>query len=484
MEPGHLSIVRKIPILLLALMTALPPGMAADSLPDLGESSRQYLTDKQEREIARSIMRDIYSSPHYLRDAEIETYLNDLGLRLAAESSASGRNLTFFAIRDPSINAFALPGGYIGVHTGLIQAAENESELAGVVAHEIAHVTQEHLSRMIAQQDRSYLPSLAALAIAVLAARSNANIGSAAIATAQAASIQSQLNFTRENEREADRIGLDILTGASFDPRGLSSFFNRLQRANRLYDNNAPDYLRTHPLGSQRIADIDNRVDRMPYKQVRDSKEFHFVRARLAAMNGTADEAGSRLRDQVQNRKTPLLAASRYGLALALARQNKYAEADKELALALKAGESPMLHNLRAELKALSGDARQALNLYQSANARYPQYKPLIYGYGNALILAGQPQRALDFVLPQTRQWPDDSRLWKLLAGAHAALGHKLASHRAEAEAMAAQGNLPAALEQINLGLKAGDGDFYELSVAEARRREWQETLASETPKK
>jgi predicted Zn-dependent protease len=475
--------VRKIPILLLACLLAVPPGMA-NNLPDLGEASRQYLSDRQERDIARSIMRDIYASPLYLADAEIETYLNSLGGRLAAESTASGRVLTFFAIREPSINAFALPGGYIGVHTGLIQSAESESELAGVLAHEIAHISQEHLSRMIAQHDRNYLPTLAALAVAVLAARSNANVGSAAIATTQALSLQNQLNFTREHEREADRIGLDILTGADFDPRGMSGFFNRLQRANRLYDNNAPDYLRTHPLSSQRIADIDGRLEHTPYRQVRDSNEFHFVRARLAAMDGTADEAAARLRDLLQNKKAPLEAASRYGLALALARQNKLAEAERELALAIKAVESPMLLSLRAELKARTGDFRQALNLYQSAIARYPQHPPLIYGYGGALIAAGQPQNAIDFVSRQSGQRPDDARLWRLLAQAHAALGHKLASHCAEAEAFAAQGNLTGAVEQINLGLKAGDGNFYELSAAEARRREWQELLAAETARK
>jgi predicted Zn-dependent protease len=456
----------------------------ANNLPDLGESSRQYLSDRQERSIARSIMRDIYASPLYLADAEIEAYLNNLGGRLASESTASGRTLTFFAIREPSINAFALPGGYIGVHTGLILSAESESELAGVLAHEIAHISQEHLSRMIAQHDQSYLPTLAAIAVAVLAARSNAQVGSAAIATSQALSLQNQLNFTREHEREADRIGLDILTGADFDPRGMSGFFNRLQRANRLYDNNAPEYLRTHPLNSQRIADIDSRVEHMPYKQVRDSKEFHFVRARLAAMEGTADEAVSRLRDQVQNRKTPLEAASRYGLALALARQNKFSEAEKELALAIRAGDSPMLFNLRAELKARLKDFKLALSYYQSAIARYPQHLPLIYGYGGTLILAGQPQQAVDFAAAQSNKRPDDARLWRLLAQAHAALGHRLASHRAEAEALAALGNLGAAMEQINLGLKAGDGDFYELSAAEARRREWQEALTAESGKK
>lgn len=475
--------MKKILALLLAGLLASPPGMA-NELPDLGESSRQYLSDRQERDIARSIMRDIYASPRYLADAEIEAYLNGLGRHLAAESTASGRTLTFFAIRDSSINAFALPGGYIGVHTGLIQSAESESELAGVLAHEIAHISQEHLSRMIAQQDQSYLPTLAALAVAVLAARSNANVGSAAIAATQAISLQNQLNFTRENEREADRVGLDILTAADFDPRGMSTFFSRLERANRLYDNNAPEYLRTHPLNSQRIADIDGRVEHTPYKQVRDANEFHFVRARLAAMEGTADEAVSRLRDQVLNRKTPLEAASRYGLALALARQNKYAEAEKELALAIKSVDSPMLLDLRAELKARQGNHKEALGFYQSALARYPQHLPLAYGYGSALIAAGQAQQAADFVAAQSALRPDDARLWRLLAHAHAALGHRLASHRAEAEAFAAQGNLGAAVEQIDLGLKAGDGNFYELSAAEARRRQWQETLLSEAANK
>lgn len=475
--------MRKPLTLLLAALVALPQGMAASPLPDLGESSRQYLTDRQEREIARAIMRDIYSSPQFLADPEIETYLNELGSRLAAESSASGRTFTFFAVRDSSINAFALPGGYIGVHTGLIQSANSESELAGVLAHEIAHVSQEHLSRMIAQQDQSYLPTLAALALAVLAARSNSNIGSAAIAATQALSIQNQLDFTRENESEADRIGFDILSQSGFDPRGMPSFFGTLQRNNRLFDNNAPDYLRTHPLNTQRIADMEDRVQRLPFKQVSDSREFHFVRARLVGMESTADEAVRRFQDQIREKKTRLIEASQYGLALAYARQNKFVDAERELALALKSGESPMLVNLRAELKTRQGNPKQALELYRAGIARYPQYKPLIYGYALALVLAGQGQAAIDMVSEKIGLWPDDAQLWKLQARAHAALGHKLASHHAEAEAMAVRGNLVAALEQINLGLKAGDGNFYELSVAESRRREWQKALNEETDK-
>lgn len=472
---------KSIPLLLAALM-AVPQGIASQ-LPDLGESSRQYLTDKQEKEIARAIMRDIYANPQFLADPEVETYLNELGSRLVSESSASGRAFTFFAVRDSAINAFALPGAYIGVHTGLILAANSESELAGVLAHEVAHVSQEHLSRMIAQQDQRYLPTLAALAVAVLAARSNANIGSAAIAATQALSIQNQLDFTRENESEADRVGFDILNQSGLDPRGMASFFSTLQRNNRLFDNNAPVYLRTHPINTQRIADMEDRAQRLPFKQVSDSREFHFVRARLVAMEGTADEAVRRFQDQIKEKKTRLIAASQYGLALAYVRQNKFVDAERELTLALKSGESPMLINLRAELKTRQGNPKQAMEIYRAGMARYPQYKPLIYGHALALVLDGQGQAAIDMVSEKIAAWPDDTQLWRLQARAHAALGHKLASHYAEAEAMAARGNLVAALEQINLGLKAGDGDFYQLSAAESRRREWQKTLNEESDK-
>lgn len=475
--------MKKLIVSLLALSLAATP-VWASNLPDLGESSRQYLSDKQERELARTIMRDIYSSPLYLSDPEVEAYLNDLGARLASESSRSERVFTFFAVRDATINAFALPGGYIGVHTGLIQAAENESELAGVLAHEIAHVSQEHLSRMIAAQDQSYLPTLAAIAVAILAARSNANVGSAAIATAQALNIQSQLNFTREHEREADRAGLETLNSAGFDPRGLPSFFNRLQRANRLYDTNAPDYLRTHPLNSQRIADMDARIEKLPYRQIRDSIDFHLIRARLAASEGLAQDAVRRFQDQVRQKKTLFEAASRYGLAMALSRQAKLAEAESELAKALKLAHSPILLNRQAELAGMAGNTGLALERFRSGITRHPQYKPLLYGYTDALIIAGRAGEAAEFAASKTSAWPDDARFWKLLARAEASLNHKLASHRAEAESLAVLGNLPAALEQVNLGLKAGDGNFYELSSAEARRREWQTTLANESEKK
>jgi beta-barrel assembly-enhancing protease len=189
-------------------------------------------------------------------------------------------------------------------------------------------------------------------------------------------------------------------------------------------------------------------------------------------------------RDQVRQKKTLSEAASLYGLAIALSRQAKFAEAEAELAKAIRLASSPMLLSLQAELADKAGNSSQALERYRNGIKRYPQYKPLLYGYAEALIMAGNAKEAADFARARAAAWPDDARFWKLLARSEAALNHKLASHRAEAESLAVQGNLAAALEQINLGLRAGDGNFYDLSSAEARRREWQAMQAAESEKK
>jgi len=460
----------------LALSLAIQPVLAAD-LPDLGEMSRQYFSDQEEQTLGRTIMRDVYVDPRYLDDPESESYLNQLGYKLVSVSSRNQREFTFFVVNDPSINAFAMPGGNIGVHTGLLLAAQSESELASVVAHEISHVTQDHIARMIASQSQSYWPTMAALALALLAARSNPNVASAAIASTQAYSIQNQLNFSRDYEREADRLGYEMLTRASFDPRGMSGFFNRLQRASRFYDSSAPAYLRTHPLTSDRISDMESRSASAPYLQVQDSLDFHLVRARLRAQENSPAEAVIAQRNTLKEKRYSNEAAARYGLITALLRARQFKEAEAE-AQKLAAGKSssPMIQQLFANVALASGNPTLALQRFQNGSATYPGYRPLQYGYISTLLAAGRSTDALALVDKQQSLYPLDRRLWRLAAQTHAQLGHRLLSHRAQAEASALSGNLVAAIEQITLGIKAGDGSFYEMSAAEARRREWQET--------
>lgn len=460
----------------LLILSLVSQPLAAADLPDLGEVSRQYFSDLDEQQLSRTIMRDIYADPLYLDDPEIEAYFEQLGYRLVSVSSRNQRDFNFFVIQDPSINAFALPGGNIGVHTGLILGAQNESELASVLSHEIAHVTQEHLSRMVAAQSQGYWPTLAALGLALLASRSNSNIASAAIASTQALSIQNQLNYTREYEREADRIGYETLSKAGFDPRGMSSFFTKLQRTNRLYDTSAPAYLRTHPLTSERIADMEARVASTPYLQITDSPDFHLVRARLRAREGTAQEAIKTFQTQLKDKRYSQAAAAHYGLALAFLRARNYSGAESEIQqlIAQPKIRSPMITTLAGRVALESGNLERALERYRAGSAAYPTYRPLLYGYADSLLKAGRAQESASFLTSQLSTWPRDARLWRLAGQAHSRLGQRLQSHRAIAEAFALSGNLAAAIEQINLAIKAADGGFYELSAAEARRREWQ----------
>jgi predicted Zn-dependent protease len=468
--------VKKRLLALTALLTAAPLH-AEIILPDLGEASRTYLSANQEEQLANNIMRDVYNNPRYLDDAEIETYLNDLGYRLVASSGANQRDYRFFVIEDPTINAFALPGGYIGVHTGLFTNVDDESQLASVLAHEIAHVSQNHLARMIANQTQSFLPTMGALALAILAARSNPEAASAAIATAQAVNIQNQLNFSRDFEREADRLGFDTLVKSGFDPHGMPAFFEKLQRVNRFYEGNAPAYLRTHPLSSERVADMESRADKLPYKQISNSGDFLLVKAKIRAMQGGPQEAIAYFRDQIGGRKSLQPAVSQYGLAVSLLRAGDLPGAERAARQAESTLKDPMIDNLLGRILLTAGKNDAALSLYRAALTRSPDYRPLGYGYIDALLATRQTKQADDWVGKALKRTTDDARLYKSAAKVYAAAGQRLASHRALAESLVLQGNLPAAVEQLDLGLKAGDGDFYALSEAEARRRVLREQL-------
>ncbi|MEO1766237.1 M48 family metalloprotease [Thiobacter aerophilum] len=473
---------------LVALLAALPfatPLLAADNLPDLGEASQSVFSAQTERKVGEAIMRELRLDRAYYDDPEITDYLNALGWRLAAHSGASGQDFEFFLMRDDTLNAFALPGGYIGVHTGLLLAAQNESELAGVLAHEIAHVTQRHIARMVAAESRNTLTTLAALAVAILAARSNSQVASAAVATAQAGAIQSQLDFTRENEREADRVGLQTLQAAGFDPRGMVSFFERLQKYNRIYENNAPSYLRTHPLTTERIADMEARVAELPYRQVPDSLEFQFARAKLRAVTGNPREAVTYFRESLREHKYANETATRYGLAMALLRDRQVDAAWEALTRlrARLAAPHPWVETLAGEILTAQGRSQALLDHYRQALERFPFHRALIYGYADALLKAGQAQDALKLVENRLRSTPADARLYELQARGYAQLGQVLAQHRALAEAQVLRGNLPAAIEQLQIALRSGQGDFYQLSSVEARLKELR-SLDAETRKR
>jgi len=465
----------KLIYLLLALGVFMPR-VLADGLPDLGDASRAVLSTQQERRIGESIMSDIRRSSELLDDAGVTDYLNSLGARLVENSEDPSRSFEFFVVRDATLNAFALPGGFIGVHTGLILSAQNESELASVLAHEISHVTQHHLARMIAGTQKNTLTSLAALAVAILASRSNPQVANAAIATAQATSIQSQLDYTREHEREADRIGLQTLERSGFDARSMTSFFERMQKYGRLYENNAPVYLRTHPLTTERIADVQNRVESLPYRQVPDSLNFQLVRARVEALQGATTSAIKIFQAALKDKKYSNEAAQHYGLAVALLGSKDYGAAEKALALARKAAVAHVMFDVLAvQIKSAASQSGAALEACHSSLRRYPHDRALIYVCAETQLQARQPNEALGLVSGDLKARGGDYRLYQLQAEAYAALGKNLQQHMALAEAYALLGSLGEAIEHLQIGLKARDGDFYHSSIAETRLRQLRE---------
>lgn len=459
---------------LIALLLLMVPGVQAEGLPELGEASQTTLSPLQERRLGENIMREIRADPSYLDDPPLADYLNNLGYRLISSSDDPKTGLELFAIRDSEINAFSLPGGFIGVNAGLILLAQSESELASVLAHEIGHVTQHHIARILATQKQTLATTLAGMAIAILAARAgNGQLAQGAILGTQAAAVQNQLNFTREHEQEADRIGLQTLDKAGYDVRAMPAFFERLQKATRFIEGSAPSYLRTHPVTFERIADIQNRVQNMRYRQVPDSQNFQFLRARLRAQAESTKDALAYFENGLQEKKYSSEAPLRFGLASALLRARNYDRAEKELLQLRKVAQpSPLIELLAGELKLAEGKGAEAADIYQAALKSYPQYRPLVYASGDALLQSRQPQDALKLISDQLQFYPQDYHLFLLQAKSYAVLDKKLLQHKSQAEAYYLMGNLRGAVEQLQIAQKSGDGDFYQLSSVDARLKE------------
>jgi predicted Zn-dependent protease len=458
----------------------------AQALPDLGDASAAALSETQERTIGNRIMREVRVDPVYVEDPEVADYISALGSRLLAGADGPRRSVDFFVVNDESINAFALIGGHIGIHSGLILLSQNESELAGVVGHEIAHILQKHQARAIHGQRGAQWTSLAALALAVLASRGNSSQSSqvteAAIAGAGALQIQNQLDYTREHEREADRVGLGLVERAGLDPRGMATFFERLLRANRLNEfKGAPSYLRTHPLTTERIADIQARLDRLNAKLVPDTFEYRLVRAKLRAQSGSPNEAVTLFRSMLADKTVLRPREEVYGLALALRRTREFDAAWKTLAPLREGGSTHSAFELLAGgLLADMGRTEEALALYRTALRANPQQRGLTYAYYDLLLQRGRARDVIAELDERLRTAQDDPRLYELQARAFEAAGRRIAQYRAQAEAHFRRGNLAAAVDQLEMAVKVKGSDFYEVSSAESRLRELRTQLEIE----
>jgi len=404
---------------LLGILVAGLPGapLAVAALPDIGDPSARLLSPEAERRIGRALLHELRRKGLILDDPLVADYLRRLGARLVTASGRSAAEFTFFVVRDRQVNAFAAPGGHVGVHTGLILLAERESELAGVLAHEIAHVTQRHLARTFEAARRLSLPMAAAMLAAALIGSMDAEAGRAALAAGMAGLTQKRINFTRDNEREADRIGIEVLTRAGISGEGLVRFFERLDRQRRLYGTEPPEFLSTHPVSASRIADARARL---PGRRGReDSLAFQIARARVDVLTS----------------------------------------------------EDP-LATVRAEAHLAAGEPSRALAVVEQALAVYPGNPLLLRARARALLAAARPDEARRSLLPLLRPGADDPALYRLYARIAQAAGLPAEAHRAQAEAYFASGQPDAAIEQLELALRLARGDAYQHERISARLRE------------
>lgn len=467
--------MKKLPLLLLLCFS---PYTLGEGLPDLGDVSQATVTPLQERQIGQQSMLQIRSSNQYLNDSEVNDYLNQIGYKLVANSPEPSLGFEFFAVNDYTVNAFAMPGGFIGVNIGLILITQSESELASVLSHEISHVTQHHLARMIAGQKNDSMASMVTIALAILAARSNPQASEAAIASVQARAIQKQLDFTRTYEQEADRIGLQLLQKSGFNVHAMPEFLKRMQKAARLTDSNAPNYMRTHPITSDRIAEIENRLQNQPYRLVPDSLDFQLVRIKLMAAQKTAAEAIAYFSDALGAHKHGNEVAQRYGLVSSLLRNNEVGRAAQELTtLRAQAQLNPMYRDnamittLAGKVKLAEKDDAATLAFYQEAVRNFPQHRALIYDYVQLLLQNNQPEATVKLLSDQITRHPSDTTLYNLLAQSYAMQNKRLEQHQAQAYSYLWQGNLYSALTQLEQAKQAG-GNFYQLSEIESDLRE------------
>ncbi|MEJ1401580.1 MAG: M48 family metalloprotease [Candidatus Sedimenticola sp. (ex Thyasira tokunagai)] len=463
-------------ICLLLLLTSITTNSLASDihLPEIGDPSGNLITPAEEQRFGQAFMRNIRSSMNVLADPLVESYIQSLGERLVEASNTPGRRFHFFLVDAPEINAFAGPSGYIGTYTGLITATQSESELASVLAHEAAHVSQQHLLRTFDAVQRMSLPmaALTVAAIVIGAAADNPDAGVAAFTGIQAGMAQRQINFTRAHEEEADRIGIQSLANAGFEPQAMATFFARMGKASRLYDSGQlPEFLRTHPVTSNRIADAYGRADVHRYQQRPDSLEYHLLRAKLrSAEFADPREAILFFEKSLNEGRFRNEEGQRYGHLLSLLAGRRYQEAKSELVILQKRRPQQVDYIVAAALieKGI-GHPKNGLEILREGLETHPGNYPLSIYYAQALLDHGDAAKVIPLLEEQIHDQPDNTTLYKLLAQAAGDSGNETQGRRYLSEYHYHSGDLQAAIKQLQQALSDRSIDYYQSAVMAAR---------------
>ncbi|MHB8565321.1 MAG: M48 family metalloprotease [Acidiferrobacteraceae bacterium] len=456
------------------------------NLPDLGDPARAVVSHRQERELGAAFMRHARRTLPIVHDPEMDSYIQQFGDRLVRASADPKGYFHFFIIRSPIINAFSVPGAYVGINSALILDTRNEDELAAVLSHEIAHVTQHHIARMLARQKRLSLPAMGAMLTGILLSAAQPNAGGAVLTTTSAAVAQNQLDYSRRYEEEADRVGIETLARAGFNPRAMPDFFEQLQNWSRLNDAGAPPpFLQTHPVTSQRIAQSLNRASQYPNRPFQDDLAYELMRARLAVdMAENNHEVLRQFKVDLAYHHYRFHQAAEYGEGLARLRLGEFNRA-RQIAQALIARHRDVLayQIMEAEVAGAAGDYAEALSRYHAALQRDPDSAPLLELYSGQLLDTHHPRNAARILIRLLRRDRHRARAYRLLARAAADTGDMLTLHRALARYYYLDDRVGEAMEQLHLAasLASKRNDQYMLARVTARIRQIKRRQA-ETP--
>jgi len=457
---------------------------AQDQLPEMGTAAQATLSIEDEYRIGRMVMRGLRESGTLLEDPEVGEYLQALGLRLSSLAHDGNRNFNFFMVRDPAINAFALPGGFVGIHSGLLLETANESELAAVLAHEVSHVTQRHIARGLENQARVNLVSTAATLAAILIGAmagggSDATMG--AVTAAQGLAVQSRINFTRENEYEADRVGIGILAAAGFDPTAMASFFETMGRRTQLGPDRVPELLRTHPVTSARIAESRGRASQIPTVTPRESMGYALIKERVRVLGTPAGADPREYYASLTANEPDVTLAQVYGRALARMMAGEAAAAIPVFTrLRDSHPEVLQFHTALAQAQLSAGQTKAAIETLERAHALAPRNVPVTVRYGEALLQAGRPKRAHEVLLDLFNNVAPSQEQIRLTAIAANAAGDVADAYSYMAEYHIMSGDLPLAINQLEFALSVPNLTAVQRSKFNARLKELREALPKE----
>ena len=466
--------------------TLLQPLYAGDiELPDIGASSSIALTPHAEEQIGRKVATQIRNSHYIIDDIEINEYLQNVGYSLVANSDDAYQNFHFFLINSKQINAFATPGGVVAVYSGLFLTTETESELASVVGHEIAHVTQRHLARSFEKANKMSMPILAGMVAGVLvgAASGNGSIGAATAMGLSAASQQAQINYTRANEKEADRVGMRYLSRSGYDPSGMPGFFQKLERKNRYVGSDYPEFLRTHPITVNRIAEATQRAEqyKQTMKRFNNPLSYRLMKAKLTVLTANnTNKVTHYYHEKVKKNDLSIHPEYYYGYAQALFKQRSYKQAIKiliQLHQYAPQNTSYIVALAKAHIAIdTPTDIKKGLQLLSKTFQHSSYNLVIVMNYANALQKTGNIKKSIKILEAYHKDNFKHPAIYKLLSITLGKDKQLVNAHVAEANYYYLQGMLPSAIEQLDIAKRmASKNDFYTLSKIEAQKKAYKE---------